>query len=217
MVTDVPMPPRIAALPRDSRGYPVPWFVQWIDGVPDFRIMSAEKLYLAVKFKRCWVCGGERGKFASFVIGPMCAVNRNSAEPPCHLYCARYSAQACPFLTRPKMRRNEKGLPLEALESSAAGIALDRNPGVALVWTSQDWKAVRPPAGREGDTGVLFDIGNPTSYEWFAEGRRATRAEIVASIDSGLPALMKLAEEEGPAAVAELGRMRDRALTLVPA
>ena len=25
-----PLPPRIAKLPVDERGYPVPWFVQWL-------------------------------------------------------------------------------------------------------------------------------------------------------------------------------------------
>lgn len=216
MVSNVPMPPRIAALPRDHRGYPVPWFVHWIDGVPDFRITSPEKIYLALKFDRCWVCGGARSKRASFVIGPMCAVNRNSAEPPCHLDCALYSAMACPFLTRPKMRRNEKGVPT-TLAESAPGIALDRNPGVALVWTSSNWEAFRAPTGHGGNSGVLFDIGDPEAWFWYAEGRQATRDEIMASIDSGLPFLMSVAEEEGPDAVAELNRMRDRALTLVPA
>ncbi len=32
---DVPMPPRIAALPKDKRGFPVPWISDWEDGAVD--------------------------------------------------------------------------------------------------------------------------------------------------------------------------------------
>ena len=38
-----PMPSRIAALPVDERGYPVPWFVAWIDGKPEFRCADPAK------------------------------------------------------------------------------------------------------------------------------------------------------------------------------
>lgn len=32
MISLPPIPDAIAKLPRDERGYPVPWFVPWIDG-----------------------------------------------------------------------------------------------------------------------------------------------------------------------------------------
>ena len=64
-----PMPARIAGLPKDSRGYPVPWFVHWADGVPDFRVIGDGKLEHAVKFRACWVCGQEMGRNSAFVIG----------------------------------------------------------------------------------------------------------------------------------------------------
>jgi hypothetical protein len=35
----------------------------------------------------------------SFVVGPMCGINRNSAEPPSHKECAQWSARNCPFLS----------------------------------------------------------------------------------------------------------------------
>src|SRR5262245_2742625 len=95
-----PVPERMRKLPL-HRGYPVPWFVEWIEGVPDFRIMDGRKLVRAVKEKRCWVCGELMGSYLAFTIGPMCAVNRISAEPPSHRECASFSARGCPFLTRP--------------------------------------------------------------------------------------------------------------------
>ena len=116
----------------------------------------------------------------------MCAVNRTSAEPPSHYDCAFYAAQACPFLTQPRMRRNEKDIPEDTREP--AGIMLKRNPGVTLVWVTRHYK----PFKAEG--GVLFRLGDPGRVEFYAEGRKATRSEIMASIDSGMPILRGMAK-----------------------
>jgi hypothetical protein len=42
MINLPPMPDSIAKLPRDERGYPVPWFVAWVNGKADFRCARAE-------------------------------------------------------------------------------------------------------------------------------------------------------------------------------
>ena len=104
----IEMPSRIARLPTD-RGFPVPWFVAWIDGKPDFRVIAPGRVAEAVNKGKCWVCGGTLFGTRAYVVGPMCAVNRTSAEPPSHRDCARYSAKACPFLSRPTMRRRDAG------------------------------------------------------------------------------------------------------------
>jgi hypothetical protein len=142
----------------------------------------------------------------------MCAINRVSSEPPSHIECARYSVLVCPFLTNPKKRRREGNKPDHV---EAAGVMLDRNPGVSLLWSSKSWKPFRVPEEHGG--GVLFDVGTPTSVEWWAEGRKATRDEIMASIDSGLPLLLESAERDGPKAVAQLNAMKATAMKLVPA
>jgi hypothetical protein len=191
-----PLPARIAKLPVDRRGYPVPWFVAWINGEPEFRTMDGGKLVLAVRDRRCWVCGQPLGSFLAFTIGPMCAVNRVSAEPPSHRECAEFSAIACPFLTRPHMRRRENDLPAEA--TSAAGVTIARNPGVALVWVTKSYRVRRAPGG------YLFEIGDPREILTFAEGRAATVEEIRASVDSGLPILLDIAQQDGPHAVLAL-------------
>lgn len=205
---DVVAPERIAALPRNRAGYPVPWFVAWIDGEPDFRVVGPAKLHDAIKFDLCWICGTRRGRFGSFVIGPMCAVNRVSAEPPSHHDCAVYAARICPFLATPSMRRRDRHLPSGA--SKPAGEMIARNPGVALVWTSRTWSTFRI------DGGVLWNIGDPVSTEWFARGRVATRSEVMESIDSGLPLLREMAEQDGSAAVRQLERQYATTLTLLP-
>lgn len=207
--TAVAEPAAIQRLPLNHAGYRVPWFVEWIDGQPDFRVMDGAKLRDAIRFQLCWICGLRRGVYGSFVLGPMCAVNQTSAEPPSHHECAVYAAQVCPFLTTPHMQRRERNLPANYTES--AGVMLTRNPGVALVWTSRDWKPYLV------SNGILWHIGSATTAEWFAHGRPATRTEVLESIDTGLPLLHDIATQEGPAAIQELERQHQQALVYLPA
>lgn len=203
------LPDRVRALPVDERGYPVPWFVDWIDGKPEFRAMDGRKLVRAVKEKLCWVCGQPLGRNMAFVIGPMCAINRVSSEPPSHLECALFSAKACPFLTKPHMVRRENNMPPEE-EQFTAGIAIKRNPGVSLVWVTRYYKAFPPPGG-----GVLFQIGEPIVMHCFFEGRRATPDEIRHSIKTGLPTLEETARAQGPIVELELKTAIERGMRLL--
>jgi hypothetical protein len=219
-----PLPDKMKSLPLDHRGFPVPWFVQWFDagkptdngvGVADFRVIDPQRIARAVKQRRCWVCGGPLGVHMAFVIGPMCAVNRVISEPPSHRDCAIFSATACPFLSQPRMRRNEKGIDsaVEAGElKEAAGFGLKRNPGAACVWITRSYTVFRPHAGSPG---VLFKLGHPEETLWFAHGRAATRAEVMESIESGLPLLR--AGDEGPEAEKALNAAIERAMPLLPA
>lgn len=220
MTVKLPPPPiRIARLPKDHRGYPVPWFVAWMKGghevsrdymgaEPDFRILGAGTREIAVKKRLCWVCGEKLGVHQVFAIGPMCAVNRTTMEPPGHRACVEYSAQACPFLTVPARRRNEAGL--EDIEHKVDGIMIARNPGAIALWES----AYRP---FKVDNGWLIRIGEPHRVDWWAKGRHATRAEIEEAIASGYPELMKMAHREGPESVEELEHLYADALRFLPA
>ena len=203
------MPDRIKLLKRDERGFPVPWFVHWENGEPDFRVVSPDKIARAYKFGRCWICGGSMGVHRVCVIGPMCVVNRVTSEPPSHRGCAEFAAKACPFLTKPRMRRNEKNLPEER---ATVGMPIERNPGCVALYET---KSVKP---FKAGVGYLFRLGEPTRINWWAEGRQATREEVLASIDSGYPILMDTAtKHDGPEGVKELTRMRDQAMRYLPA
>jgi hypothetical protein len=206
------MPERMRNLRISDDGFPIPWFVGYPDGPagkPDFRCMDGEKLSIAVRLKRCWMCSQPLGVHMTFCLGSMCIVNRNIAEPPSHRSCLEFSVRACPFLSNPRMRRNENDVP----EGEVAGIGLKRNPGVVALWTTRSYKVWRP----HRTSPPLFTVGDPESIAFYCEGRTATRAEILASMESGLPLLMDPAHDEGPDAVAELRRMYAAALKLVPA
>lgn len=215
-------------LPVSDRGYPVPWFVGWLDdagepqprgqGTPEFRVMAPFAVEEAWRQKRCWICGEQTGKFVAFTLGSMCAVNRVNAEPPSHRDCADFAARACPFLVRPHAKRRPVN-DIPGLEEGGrmAGKPILRNPGVAAVWVTER-RRVRP----YNANGILFAIGTPTELRWYREGRPATREEVWASIESGTPALQaEIDERETPEARAlatdELAHALDRAKQLLPA
>jgi len=190
-----PLPPRIARLPVDERGYPVPWFVQWVDenneptrtgcGRPEFRVVDSRKLATAVKSKLCMVCGQPLGAIKVSVLGPMCCITRTTAEPPNHKDCAEFSAMACPFLTKPQMVRREDEF-VKANRENVAGEMITRNPGVCALWAMKNYSMFR-----DGKGGVLFKVGEPLWVKWYALGKSATRAQVMKSIETGIPFLQE--------------------------
>lgn len=122
----------------------------------------------------------------------MCGINRTSAEPPSHLDCARWSARNCPFLSNPRQVRREDEVTNNAqLREQAAGIALARNPGVTMLWITRQFEVFNDGHGKP-----LIQMGEPDAVEWWAEGKLATRAQVQASIDSGLPNLEAIARTQ---------------------
>ena len=190
------LPSRMQSLPVDERGYVVPWFVDWLTDdsgrptKPEFRAMDLRKWVRAVREKLCWVCGGRMGRFMTFVAGPMCGINRTSSEPPSHQECAEWSARNCPFLNNSQAIRRVDEV-IGADMSNAAGFALTRNPGVTMLWTCKDYSLFD-----DGKGGKLLHMGEPDHVKWYAEGKAATRAQVVESIESGLPALVALAQQQ---------------------
>jgi hypothetical protein len=204
-------PASIQKLPVDQRGFPVPFFVQWIDGEPDFRVTRRDAMTACVKRDLCWICGQPLGRMKSFAIGPMCAVNRVSAEPPSHPPCARFAAEACPFLSRPLAKRPGTADLEERFGEVIRGEgALPHNPGVTLVWHTLRYSLFFTST-------TMFQLGAPQRVEWFREGRAATRAEALDGMNLGLPKLREVAESEGAEATAQLQRQLQRAMKLLPA
>jgi len=201
---------RIKALPRDPRGFPVPWFVHiGKDKVADFRIIGAAKVEYAIGANLCWICGHALPRDKAFNIGPMCTINRVSAEPPSHRSCAVFAAMNCPFLTKPRMRRNTKDLPEGHMPP--VGKPVMHNPGATCVWVTQEFRVM--PV----DNGVLFRIGEPIDVRWFCHGKTATRDEVVKAIGKGLPILIDEAKQEGEDAVRALLQAVQRMRQYLPA
>jgi hypothetical protein len=193
----IDLPPEMARLPRDHRGYPVPEFVAWFDGLPDFRVLKPGYRETCYRQNRCWLCGGQMGKRKWFVIGPMCSITRTTMEPPSHRLCAEFAVKNCPFLTKPMAKRNERDLPEE---SHVDGTMIDRNPGVSMIWETLSYEPF------EVDNGWLITVGDPTDVTAWREGRKASREELLDSVISGLPILMAEAKKQGDQAEREFLR-----------
>jgi hypothetical protein len=74
------------------------------------------------------------------------------------------------------------------------------------LWTTRNYHLFN-----DGHGTPLIHIGEARVLEWFCEGRLATRAEVAASVDGGVPSLMEMAEAqdkaEGAGAVKALTTM----------
>lgn len=207
-IRDIPIPQRMRSLPISDQGFPLPWFVaRTYDGEPVPQAADPVKRLRAARLGLCWCCGQPVGVYKAFVIGPMCMVNHVTSEPACHFECAEYAVKACPYLSHPNMQRN----PTEIGKVPPPGVMIERNPGVALIWTTRHFSSFR---ARDG--GILFALGDPVHLLFFYEGRRATRDEIMESIKTGVPRLQAEAAKEGLKAETELALRLADALLRVP-
>lgn len=211
-----PLPERMRGRPVDPRGFPVPWFVAKMDdGQWDFRVIRPHGFAMAVQGNICWICGCPLGVHKTFVIGPMCAINRVTSEPPSHLVCAQWATRACPFMLNPEARRSSRPMAPDA--EAPAGIHTERNPGAMCLWTTRTFEPFRVPHHLPGSGGMLIRLGDPSAVEWWARGRAATRAEVLASISSGIPLLKAAAEAQGVDAVEALSGQIEDIEPLLPA
>jgi hypothetical protein len=211
VVQSVPVPKRLQDLPVE-RGFIVPWFVQWINNKPEFRLMDKGKLYFAVEHKVCWVCGKSlKGSVnPPFVVGPMCTVNRISAEPPSHAECARYAARVCPFLARPHMQRREITDDAMQTHITRSEAAIHNNPGVTALYFTREFSMISD--GRV----PLFVLGPPAGVEWYAKGGPATRTQVEEAFEKGVLLLRKDAAAEGKQTLDDFDRRTVRARAYWP-
>lgn len=124
VLADVPMPPAVAARPRDARGYPVPAITPWVDGQPRFGVTSVERTFLCAIERRCSICAitippgpvwrvvgpAEAQAMAAALAGGRAFHNdAPTAEAPGHRLCMLYAAMVCPWLSQPTARRGTPG------------------------------------------------------------------------------------------------------------
>lgn len=125
---DVPMPPRIAALPRDRRGFPVPWISDWEDDAVDhgkaWSLTEGHPVYGTYTSACIHVDGvgepnlgalcaprqiqgmvdrlcdvcGVKVGKTAFFMGGEACKDTGFFELPLHLECALYAGQVCPGL-----------------------------------------------------------------------------------------------------------------------
>lgn len=107
-VADVPIPARMAHLPRDRRGYPVPVIVMRNDdGTPLFAANDGIVARQIIAEDRCEICGGKLLRGRWFVGGQLSAFAEHGhfMDAPMHDECAHYALRVCPYLAAPNYGR----------------------------------------------------------------------------------------------------------------
>lgn len=204
------IPERIKTLPTDERGYPIPWFVYRDSaGKPDFRVAATHKIHEAVSKTLCWICGGPLQTSRAFVVGPLGVVNRISPEPPSHRSCAVFAATTCPYLTKPAMNRNPRGLPFD--REPPPGEMIKEKPAAIAVWITR-----RYPRMLSVDYGVLFQMHEPHEVRWFCNGKPAIRSEVLKALSKSLSPFLDAARAEGADALGYMMRQVERAGAYLP-
>jgi hypothetical protein len=99
---DVPLPEKMLALPKDARGFSVPFIVACDEtGKPQFTVNDRAKVMHALTNGLCGICGqGIPMNDVWLVGGPQSAFHPQGAyiDGPLHGDCARYALQVCPYL-----------------------------------------------------------------------------------------------------------------------
>lgn len=170
----VEIPDRLAARPRDRRGYPIPWTVKLdLEGRPDFRVIDTEKVAIAVGLKRCAMCGEALGRHLAFIGGPVSFKTRLFTDMPMHKDCALYAIQVCPWLAAPNMRY-AGSLPQLSGSVTVAHTSemVEERPERFFIGTTKCCHLVRTPAGS-----VVMQADPWEWHEWWRYGKRVDAAE----------------------------------------
>lgn len=200
------MPTRMRGRPIDHRGFPVPWFVteKTDDGLWDFTVVQQARIKEAVRRRVCFVSGEKLGTHVAFVVGPMCTINRIATDAPVIPEIGKWSAEVCPFLTRPLAKRPERA---DQGQGATPGIMVKSNPGLCAVWITRDYSF-----GRDR----IFRFGDPTEVSWWANGALADAETIHERFAVSAANLEAVAMEDGWQAHAMFSAMKARALQYIP-
>jgi hypothetical protein len=120
-----------------------------------------------------------------------------------------WAMKVCPFLIQRQEERRETHLP-EGFQEQA-GFGIKRQPGVVALWITKSYQPFKAP------NGILFKLGDPIEVHWFREGRSASLAECLESIESGYPTLLEIASQDGAAGIQNLEKRKSEAMKLLPA
>lgn len=130
-IAAVPVPARMAHLPKDRRGYPIPVIVT-LDraGEPLFTINDEIKGDRCAAESLCTICGGELEVGDMWWVGgPLSALHPNGAfmDGAMHEECSTYAMRVCPYIAMPSY-----GKRIDAAQAAKNGL-----DGVTLIDATQ--------------------------------------------------------------------------------
>jgi hypothetical protein len=129
------MPARVAALPRDRRGLPIPAIVMRDgEGVPHFTMNDTRTALRLQREGRCSICSERLGALKCFVGGPGSAFHPQGRyfDGPVHRDCAIFALHACPYLAM--AGQYARRISLESMKKKVAvpdgGVLIAEDPTV---------------------------------------------------------------------------------------
>jgi len=178
---DLVLPERIAQLPRDRRGYPIPFIVMRDDaGEPQFVVNDTRKVYEAMVRKLCGVCGQGLEAEVWFTGGASNALMNGDVgvyvDGPLHEECKTFAMEVCPHLAH----RMTKPVNLEPIRRHMGeeGVRLrDASvlPGVPTLFVAVKTARFKP-ARLEG--GLGWKVDKPfLRVEYWRGGQQLPRHE----------------------------------------
>ena len=168
--TSIEIPSRLAARPRDARGYPIPATVLiGQDGKPDFRVTDLQRWLRAVRLKHCALCDQPLGRHLAFVGGPLSHESRYFTDLPMHRACAEYALSVCPYLAAPTAFKYASKLPQhEGFETRMEAAVSPERPAIFFLGISRGYQVVKSEEG-------LFVRASPwTEVQWWRHGVRVS-------------------------------------------
>jgi hypothetical protein len=180
---DIPIPRRMNALGRDSRGYPVPFNVKRDHhGQPHFAVTDELRQLAALRDRRCGICGTRIYRLFWFFGGPRSAFHPAGAylDPAMHHECLAYAAQVCPYLVVPKYlsRIAENRVDLAGLEDEILidPTVEDGRPALFVAVAAKRYQ-IHAPA-RPGLLPVIRPERPYLAVEYWRHGKQLTREEV---------------------------------------
>lgn len=117
MIPNVMIPKSMRTLPKDARGYPIPFIVaKDRRGVAQFAVNDHERVHTASIKQLCGICGKRLTHGGWFIGGPGSFLMEYGAflDPHMHQECATYALKVCPYLAAPRYLKRVEGKRMEA-------------------------------------------------------------------------------------------------------
>lgn len=186
-------PTAMTGRPVDHRGFYVPWFVtaKTDDGLWDFVRIDPRRIREAYDREICFISGEPLGRYRSFVIGPMCCINRITAEPPSKREIAEWSTRVCPFISNPMAKRPDLE---DGTYNAAPGVMIPDNPGVIAIWTVDRHDYTM-------DRNRIINLGDPSHLAFYTHKREATPDEVRKAMVFGANRLLDMAQQQSAESV----------------
>lgn len=188
-IREIPIPPRMAHLPKDPRGYPIPAMVLIDDGGrPHFQINDERLRQGCIKADNCVICGRKLFRGRWFVGGPLSAFSERGLyiDPPLHKECMEYAMAVCPYLAAPNYGKEIGTKTLKGRTTSGVGIKVDpttiaERPDwfVAVMAVGQDYKFATGDFAAFGYDAkdvryVRHHVGSAREIQIWRHGQRVT-------------------------------------------